>query len=815
MNTNFLKDIKEEQEEQAENQNIALKTANFFGEDHLGLFKYARWLVYALVFLVPLFFLPWTSEILEFNKQFLIFTLSAGGLALYLGQIIRTGHLIVKKSTANYAVLIFIGAILLVSLFSDFRYQSIFGGFGAGFYESFVSSAGFAILFFLILNVFGIRQPEDHGSAKQDALRLLDVFGLSLFLTMILGVLAMFGVPIFRLLGLSQGILNTVGTSNALGMIAAFLMVFALSGGFDKEGLLKPIKIPALYLALFVLLILNWWVIWLAAIAGLIFILVSRSLDDWRISNYFWPSVIILLAVVFMLLNFNLAGILGINLPIEIVPSFSASFEIAKEVLIKDALFGVGPENFSLAYDLFRPGSINNTVFWNIRFSEAFSGLFNVLISYGIVGFAAFLFLIWTGLRLGLKNYGLGLMPLFAVLAVSWVLYPYNMVMGFGLWLTLGVLALSASGKNDELIINLEKSPKHSLITSVSFIGVLVLAVISFYFITLRYAANLKFARAMISQDIDRQTELLVDALNLNRNEDIYSRNLANLLVSRIGQELQNLDSARTENERQAVISRVQNFSATAINLSNETTQRHGQDAANWFSRALVYENLINIVDGSDQWAVRIYDEYSRLSPKDPVPYLRKGNINLTIADFLRQLNQAPHLRASEGQANLQKQISENLALAEENYQKAIELKPNYVLAIYNLSVVYERQGRVKDAIRQLELTRSAEPLDANISLQLGLLYYRDNKKNQAFSEFQRAIAIFQNFSNARWYLALLYEERGEIDNALDQLRKIEVLNPDNEILKKKINELKLGKRSIPPQRVTGVRPLEEDQNRE
>ncbi|MEK7203525.1 MAG: tetratricopeptide repeat protein [Patescibacteria group bacterium] len=798
MDLNFL-NKKTFDEDQVEDLTATLAIQNF-SKDDLDLLKYARMLVYILVFLVPLFFLPFTSEILEFNKQFLIFALSAAGLILYLGQVIRTGQLVLKKSLANYGVLVFLGAALLVSLLSSFRYQSIFGGFEAGFYESLVSSASFAILFFLILNVFGVRQGTDHNTAKNDVLKLLNIFGTSLFSALLLGVLVMFKVPVFKLLGMNRDIFSTAGTFNVLGIISAFLMILAFSGVL-KNNFFSYVRIPALFLSLFVLFVINWWILWLVAIIGLVFVMASNSLSDWRISNYFWPLVVILLAVVSMLLNFNLAGILSIDLPLEVAPSFSSSFKIAREVLTKNTFFGVGPENFSLAYDLYKPISVNNTVFWNVRFQEATSELFNIIISFGVIGLVAFLFLIWIGLKLSFKNYGL--MPLFIVLVAAWVLYPYNMTLGFSFWFLLGVLALLASGKNDELTVNLEKSPKHSLITSVSFVGILVLVIIGFYFLTLRYVANLKFAKALTTQDVDRQTEFLVDAINLSRSEGLYSRSMADLLVSRINQELRSLNNVKTARERQDIISRIQNFSVTAINLSNEITQRHGEEAFNWFSRALVYESLINIVDGSEDWAIRIYDEYSKRSPKDPVPYLKKGSINLTRADFLRQLNQV----------NLRSQVSLHLKSAEENYQKAIELKSNYVLAIYNLGVVYERQGRVKDAIRQLELTRSANPLDANISLQLGLLYYRDNQKDQAFNEFQKAISIFPDFSNARWYLALLYEERGRIDNALEELRKIEVLNPDNQVLKSKINELEAGRRSIPPQRVTGIRPLEENQN--
>lgn len=809
-NFNFLEKRNSEEdqfeEEPAEDLTATLTIKNFYQED-LGLLKYARLLIYILVFLVPLFFLPWTSDILEFNKQFLVFILGAAGLILYLGQAIRTGHLVFKKSLANYAVLIFVAAVLLVSLFSDFRYQSIFGGFGTGFSGSFFSSIGFAILFFLILNVFGINQSP----AKEDASKVLSIFGLSLFLTLIFGVLQIFGLPVFKLFGISQNTFNTVGTFNGLGIIAAVLLVFSLARlDLGKNSFWGYFRIPAAVLSLLFLLTLNWWILWLVAIAGLVFILISSSLSDWRISNYFWPSAIILTAVVIMLFNFNLTATLGLKIPIEIAPSFSTSFEITKKVLAKDPLFGVGPENFSLAYDLYKPISINNTIFWDLRFSEATSELFNTLISYGLVGFLAFMFLFFTVSRLGFKNFGL--FSIFVTLIAAWVLYPYNMTFGFSLWLLIGLLALSAVKKKDELAVSLEKYPKHSLITSVSFIGVLVLAIIGFYFITTHYAANLKFTRALTNQDIDKKNQLLVGAINLNKSEGIYSRALANLLTSRINQEFQGLSKARTAEERQAIISRVQNFSATAINLSTEMTQRQKEDSANWFSRALVYESLINIIEGSDEWAIRVYQEYARTSPKDPTPYLRTGNIYLIRADFLRQLilGQTAQNLSPENRTILQNQILANLKSAEENYLKATELKPNYVLAIYNLGVVYEREGRVKDAIRQLELTKSANPLDANIGLQLGLLYYRDNQKDRSFNEFQRAITIFSDFSNARWYLALLYEERGRIDNALEELRKIEKLNPDNQVLRNKIEELEKGKRSIPPEKVTGFKPLEE-----
>lgn len=765
-----------------------------FSRDDLNFFRYARWLIYALVFLVPLFFLPWTSDLLEFNKQFLIFVLSVIALVLYLAQIVRSGRLAMVRSPFNFAVLLFLAAALIVSIFSDLKYQSVFGGFGAGFYQSLVSSVSFAVFFFVAFNVFSFSGDP----SKEERNKLLNIFGLSAFIALVVGVLEIFGAPVFKTLGISLGrAFNTVGSMNSLGVMAALILIFSLSR-VSFTGPFRHLRLPALFLSFFILLLLNWWVLWVMAVSGLVFALVSSLMADWRISNYFWHSTIIVLGVVFILLNLNLAGVFGISLPIEIAPSFSASFEIAKSVLMKDTFFGAGPENFQLAYDLYRPQSINDTVFWNIRFSEAASEMFTAAVSLGLVGLAAFLFLIWTGLRAGLKDRIL--LPPFIVLVAAWVLYPFNIAIGFAFWFLLFLLALSSSKKEDDLVIELERSPRHSLATSVSFVGIMILAVIGFYFMSIRYFGDIKFVQAVNESEVERQTELLVRSVNLVRGEDVYSRNLGVLLVSRISQEIAVLNNAKNETERQASVTRIQNFSASAINLMNDLTNRHGTDAANWLARAQIYESLTNIIEDSNQWAVRMYEEHSKLSPKDPTPYFRIGTVNLNRAEFLRQ---------SGGR---QPEVLESLKAAEESFIKAIELKPNYALAIYNLGVVYERGGRVKDAIRQLEMTKGTNPLDANIAFQLGLLYYRDNQKERSLGEMRRAVTIFPDFSNARWYLALLYEERNDLESALGELYKIEESNPDNKILASKISDLERGRRSLPPQKVTGVQPLEQSQ---
>ena len=72
-----------------------------------------------LVFLMPLFFLPFSFEQFEFNKQYLLCFLVAIGFLAWLAKMILVDKEIkIKKTPLDIAVLIFLGIAILSTLFS-------------------------------------------------------------------------------------------------------------------------------------------------------------------------------------------------------------------------------------------------------------------------------------------------------------------------------------------------------------------------------------------------------------------------------------------------------------------------------------------------------------------------------------------------------------------------------------------------------------------------------------------------------------------------------------------------------------------------
>jgi len=61
----------------------------------------------------------------------------------------------------------------------------------------------------------------------------------------------------------------------------------------------------------------------------------------------------------------------------------------------------------------------------------------------------------------------------------------------------------------------------------------------------------------------------------------------------------------------------------------------------------------------------------------------------------------------------------------------------------------------------------------------------------RAVNAFSLVIGLNPNHANARYSLALAYETLGKLDLALEQMGKVQELNPDNEQVKQKIQNLK------------------------
>jgi tetratricopeptide (TPR) repeat protein len=586
-------------------------------------------------------------------------------------------------------------------------------------------------------------------------------------------------------------------------------IVFPLLFAAPTGKRMKIIQAATGLLTVFLAVVVNWWVVWIPLIVGML------ALAGMRIKqNEQWgklitvPLIVVILGGALIFTGMNPLGGLRSNLPLEVAPSWQASYEMLRDASSGNPArlaFGYGPESFRYVYDSFRPTRISATLFSDITFVDGTSELVNTFAHLGAIGILALVFMLFMIVKVVKKGLGTSknfvVLPAFVAAVAAFVVYPMNIALYSMFWVFLAMVVITYS--KDKVELNLNKSNLYSAISSAVFTLVLVAVLAGLYFSVTTLVADIKFRQALAEEEVIDSANGIISAADLNSKNQNYSRALSQVLLTAINQEL---SSDKPEEQKNANIQRMM---ALSVQAAKTATDKDPYDSQNWINRGYVYENLLGFIDGAEEWAVKSYEEALNRKPGDPFVLTRMGRTHLRQANLLASLlnrvgrddPQAPQIVAV---------ANENLGEAEVKFKEAIALNPTYGTAIYNLGAVYERQGKLQEAATQLELYRQVKPNDAGLAFELALLHYRLGNKDRAFSELQSAVTLFPDYSNARWYLALLHEERGEIDAALAHLERILELNPENEIVMQKIEQLEVGETTLPPDEITDLEPLDE-----
>lgn len=117
---------------------------------------------------------------------------------------------------------------------------------------------------------------------------------------------------------------------------------------------------------------------------------------------------------------------------------------------------------------------------------------------------------------------------------------------------------------------------------------------------------------------------------------------------------------------------------------------------------------------------------------------------------------------------------------AEKYYLKALELNRENLAAMENLTQLYIKSGREKEALALLDDMEKAKPGDLNVMKRRALLLM-NIKDFTAASEILKGIIIkAPEEMTFRYYLGLAYEESGKYDQAIIEYKKIMAAQPGN-----------------------------------
>lgn len=719
--------------------------------------------LYLLVFLLPLWFLPFTQNVLVFQKQFLLIILVFLGIIAFLGKAVAQGEINFRTSWLYLPLGLLLLAVGASTIFSLSKYSS-FWGWPLDVADSFITIFAFVFLYFLIVNT--IRDSKQLFSLGFWLL-------ISGALASIFALLQAYGKFILPFNFAKDVGFNTVGSVNSLAVFAAVLLPLALVLAFVSKVLLRAFFWLLVLILLTVVALINFSSAWIVLASGLLVLLAFGVWNLRKRREFGWvslPMALLVIALFFLFFQFSVPGSPPAQL--EVFPSRSAELDIIKGVFQEktNIFFGSGPGTFSFNYTKFHSPLLNQTAFWGTRFGSGNSEILDYLSTKGILGIMAILGLIFLTLVLGIKKLGkqgedsftwminLGFFASLISLVVAFFIYPANFILWFLFWILASGVGVVVS--KDQKKISLAPPSILALASSFVFLIVLIFGLGLLFVGSQKYAAEVRYLQGTkLAQagKIDEAINKILSAANLNPLVDLYWRDLSQLYL------------AKTD----------ETSLAKAVAAARNAVEAAPNNVANWNIQGFVYRNLIG-VPGAETLAIASYEKAIELEPVSPFSRTELARVYILNSANLKD-----------------EQKPESLNIALEKLDKAIQLKPDYAPAHYLTAIVYDQQGRTDEAILKLEETKLVAPNDIGLAFQLGVIYWQRGEVNKAQGEFERAKNLDSNYANARYMLGLAYDKKGQKEKAIAEFTKVLELNPDNQEVSKILANLASGKKAL------------------
>lgn len=675
------------------------------------------------IFVLPNLFLPVTFYPASLNQQAFAAAAALLLMVVFLSGWLARAEIALPKSKIFLVLAALILAAFVSNYFSAAPYKSFFGETGSE-PTAFLSLAIFVVFFF----AFGVLDAREN---ETKALLRVFVFGGALtgLFFLINAVYAKISGDFLLLWPFAR-----FNGFNAIGSLSA-LAVFAGIGLLANFGLFlfgENKKSKAVYgafglLLLAILIILGNRFVFLGLTAGLalgLILLVSRGNgQNKKTVNFF--LFLISLSFIFVFARLPLGFIF--NFPPEAGLNSSVSLAVNKGVWLsgpKNLIIGTGPATFVYDFIRHRPSEFNLGDFWSVNFSQGFSFWNAAAAELGFLGFvlllAFFVASVIKGIRDAVKDRHnflelrlTALIILVFGLVVSFF-HPLNFVLLFCLFVFSGLVWFYKKEEADEFKISLASTTPKTVVLSLALIFLIIGTAFGALNLGRWYLANAVFGKATIavgSGDLNGAAQKTVEAINIWNKNDFFYRNLSQFL-------LLNLQRGSISSPQDA-----QSALANAIFMAQEAKKHNNLEPANYLNLAGIYEALIGTIPGAADSALKAYQELADLYPTHPFYRLKVAQMRLALSD---------------------------LAEAGKEARKAIDLKVNYADAHLLLSQIYEKGGKISDAVRETETALALSPSNIGVLHRLGILYYRDYSAEKAKAAFERILILDPNNKEAK-----------------------------------------------------------------
>ena len=116
----------------------------------------------------------------------------------------------------------------------------------------------------------------------------------------------------------------------------------------------------------------------------------------------------------------------------------------------------------------------------------------------------------------------------------------------------------------------------------------------------------------------------------------------------------------------------------------------------------------------------------------------------------------------------------------EMEFQRSIQLNPNYADAHRLYGIVLRRMGRLKEAMAENKRAVELDPFSPIINRALGLAYYESGQYDQAIEQEQKTLALDPNFLPALDTLGQAYLQKSMDKEGMAEFERIMAISPGN-----------------------------------
>lgn len=731
-------------------------------------------LISATVIVLPLFFLPWGLNAVGMDNADKYLVLSffvAAILGFYLFSFLVSTPQTFALSLFAIFSFIFLLVLAVNSVLALDSFSAFFGEHGRTalpFYGLFA-----VVVFSLVLT--------------QSLNKYADIDRLWKLMTAALAVVLFFGIVlvggVYTGAGNSMGFISrfteAFGSLEDISLLASIFIVF-ISGLLicDPESSRIAPKERSFYRAFLVLAVVllifagfvpAWW----ALLAGLVPIILIAALAGRQNKatmaaavRFRWYYVLVMVALFYVVASYSFydSSLLDRRYMSNLHSNPEAGAKVAFQSVKERPFFGFGLDNYQYGFSAFRPADLNYTQYWDARFSRGASQYGEFLTTIGAAGLLSYLCLL--GLMVyytviaaksiilgenifsGREGIVLALSGCLWSLAVLQFFFVLNALFMFLLFLLMGLLCaelrlngLGAVWGKEISISRVSRSGVYEVAAS----GLLLLFLVAAGFSL--FGAKHRYVSARYESAGSDSTKLQ-QVIRMNPYRYEYQQELSKAQSRRFQEagrkpELNRLANSALASARQAV------------NMAPYSVATHE-------TLGFVYRSIAGIAPDSNLEAARAFAKAFEIEPTNPVLSAEAG-----------------HAYYESGQYDK----------AEKYYSKSIILKSDYYPARIGIAKTYMQSGKT-EAARKLLNKLAEEYIRTEIYYERGKLYFNSKRLDKAKEDFQRVIAISPNNANALYSLGLVHEKADETREALHYFNKVSDLDPGNERVMKKIEEM-------------------------